>query len=82
MRQRIVRATASMAQTVVAVILGMILTIGILIMISDDPTHEQLMERQAQIMDNQRIVLCLMLYPEDERQTPEILASCQNGDES
>jgi hypothetical protein len=72
-RDRIIRTTASMAQTLVAVILGMLLTISVLILVSDDPTHEQLVERQQVILENQRLMLCLVLI---EDRTEASVAEC------
>ena len=76
MRQRLLRVSSSMAQTVVAVMIGVLLTIGVLLVISDDPTLPDILEREEQILDNQQTMMCLLLYPAAER-TPEVLVACQ-----
>jgi hypothetical protein len=54
---------SDLAKAVIAVILGVLLSIGILIAISDDPSHQMLLDQQDLMIGNQRVILCLREPP-------------------
>lgn len=68
-----------LAKAIFAVIIGVLLSIVILIQIGNEPGHDDLLGQQQMILDQQRVMLCLMLYPEEQRQNPEVLSSCQSS---
>ena len=74
---RIGANVTDLAKAVIAVVIGVLLSLVILIQIGNEPGHDDLVSQQNMILDQQRLMLCLMLYPEEQRQTPEVLAACQ-----
>jgi hypothetical protein len=72
---------SDLAKAVIAVILGVLLSIGILIAISDDPSHQMLLDQQDLMIENQRVVLCLMLFDEEDRGSADVVATCQTAEE-
>lgn len=53
----------------------MVIIIGLLLAVSDEPSNTDIVTRQEMILDNQRIILCLLLYPAEQR-TEEVVAGC------
>ena len=65
-----------MAKAVVAVMIGVLLTIMILVSLSSSPGHSDIFARQEMIEQRLAFISCLILNTPEER-TPEAIAECQ-----
>jgi hypothetical protein len=76
MRFPYVSSLTDMAKAVLAVMIGVLLTIVILVSLSSSPGHSDLFARQEILEQRLAFVACLILTPPENR-TPETISECQ-----
>jgi hypothetical protein len=76
MRFPYVSSLTDMAKAVLAVMIGVLLTIIILVSLSSSPGHSDLYIRQQMIEERLAFIACLILTPPEER-TSVAVTACQ-----